>query len=129
MVDFNNDATIATPAADVVRILILQRRDYYIEATEAYEKLAIMNATADISVVKARVRALYRELYAALKRTMSQEDFRILNTRIQSTEFKDIDAAYEQMAEWLDKTNLIRIDTKRQYDTTIVTEEDAEKGL
>jgi hypothetical protein len=133
MVDFNNEATVTTPANDVVRILILQRRNDFIEAFEHYEKLRFSNPDNEdaqyLPPVKARIRSLFRELQAALKRTMTPIEYTELKLITASSKITDIELAYETINEWLDKKQLVRIDNKQQYDHTRVAEEDEVMGV
>jgi hypothetical protein len=131
MVDFNNDATVATPATDVVRILILQRRNDCIEAIEAYIRNLGKTGSADPYEVRARIHSLFLELQAALRRRLSVEEYHAVRVLVinHHTAIIDLVRCFEFMNQWLDENKLIRIDTKKQYDSTIVTEEDGEKGL
>lgn len=133
MVDFNNEATVATPANDVIRILILQRRNDFIEAFEHYEKLRFLNPDNDDSSykapVRARLRSLYRELQASLKRTIPTAEYHDLRTRLFSDNITEIESAFETINEWLDKKKLVRVDNKPDYDTSDVVTEDELEGL
>jgi hypothetical protein len=131
MVDFNNDATVATPATDVIRILILQRRNDCIEAIEAYMRNLGKMGAADPYEVRARIYSLYLELQAALRRRLPEAEYQALRVLVVNhyTAIIDLVRCFEFMNQWLDENKLIRIDTKKQYDSTLVTEEDGEKGL
>ena len=142
MVDFQNEATVSTPAADIVRILILQRRNDVIDAIEAYHRNKFKGTPAETYEVRARLYSLFLEVQAALQRKAKenpelQEEYALLDQTIKGDadyQRDDDDAnhliqCFEYINTWLDTNKLIRIDTKKQYDTTRVSDEDAEKGL
>jgi hypothetical protein len=134
MVDFNSESTVATPANDVIRILILQRRNDFIEAIENYEKLRFVNPENDdtiyIAPVRARIRSLFRELQAAFKRTLTTEEYLLLQSYInRKSSITDIELGFEYINEWLDKKQLVRVDNRPSYDHTRVTEEDEIMGV
>ena len=74
MVDFDSGETVGTPASDIVRILLLQRRDYVIEAIEKYYQLKSGGVNHGLGVVRARLRSLFLEMQAALKRRKKEEE-------------------------------------------------------
>ena len=130
MVDFNNDTTIGTPAIDVERISILQRRYDVIEALEDYRKKRMMGAQVPIAIVRARVLTLFIEIQAYLKRKLSKEDYNSLfNICMNSQDEGEILNAIFKINEELDALRLIRIDTQKVYDSTSVEEEDEMKGF
>ena len=61
MVDFNNEATIGTPAANVVKILILQARANAIEALEFYNKRTSLGVEANQTTLKDRLGSWFLE--------------------------------------------------------------------
>lgn len=123
MVDFNNESTITTPAADVVKILILQRRNDFLEALEAYNKEKARGIQTDISIVKSRLMSLFLEIQPALRRTYSAEDYEELQVLIDARDEQEIIRAFIAINTWLDDKKLIRIDTRKQYDRTIAENE------
>jgi len=132
MVDFNNETTIGTSAWDIVRVLILQRRNDLIEAIEYYNKLECRNTDGDLSIVQARLHSLFNELQASLKRRWNgpkDTRYKDLIDKIKSDKFKDIIDAFYILNEYLDEINLTRIDTRKQYDGSRVEEENKERGL
>ena len=130
MVDFNNEATIGTPAIDIVRVLVLQRRADLFEAMEDYKKTLDMGQDKGLSVVKARLFSLFMEIQAQLKRRNPPEVYNnLLNTILNSENETDVFNAIYSVNEYLDKIRLTMLDTRRDYDTTIAEEENEEKGL
>lgn len=129
MVDFNNEATIGTPAGDVVKILILQRHYDLLEAVEHYNKQVAMGQEANISTVKARLYTLFIQIQAMLKRRLPSKEYEDFKEQIQSDDDQKILEAIYRINEELDKINLTKIDTKKVYDSTNVEKENKVKGL
>lgn len=129
MVDFDNETTISTPASEVIKILILQRRYDMFESLEKYNKLRSQNMEADPSPLKARLFTLFLEIQAGLKRRIPEEEYKKLIKNISSNEEADIMEAIYKINEELDKINLTKIDTRKVYDSTRVEKENRVKGL
>lgn len=118
MVNFNNDTTVGTPAVDVVRILILQRRSDVIEALEQYNKMEYKCLDPDLSVVRARLYSLFIELQAGLKRRLKPDIYSKLEQDIYSPEKNKILEALVFINGYLDDIRLIRLDNKPHVDGT-----------
>lgn len=129
MVDFNNETTIGTPALDVVKILILQRRYDVFEALESYNKLKFKNAEGDLSILRSRLFSLFLEIQASIKRRLKEEEYTALFNKIQSESEEDLKEAIYIINTELDNINLTKIDTRRQFDTTQMLKENRYKGL
>lgn len=128
MVDFDNEATIGTPAIDVERISILQRRYDVIEALEDYKKKRYMGSGSPISYVRARLFSLFVEIQAYLKRAMTKEDYgMLLDTCLKGKDEIELIEAIFKINEMLDALRLIRIDTHKVYDSTDVEAENKMK--
>lgn len=128
MVDYNNETTVTRPAADVARIQILERRANVIEAFEFYQKKDANGIHMDLGVIQSRLYGLFLELQAALKRRETTGYGKVLN-QVKGRKYDDLLEAFLFINEYLDKINLTKIDTNRTYDSTLVAEEDREKGL
>lgn len=129
MVDFNNEATVSTPATDVVKILILQRRNDFIEAVEAYNKQNAGGIESDPSIVKARLLSLYMEIQPALERSQKEDELNNIQLLLDSNDYLDFLRCFFIINRWLDRTRLIRIDTKKSYDRTIAELENKNYNL
>jgi hypothetical protein len=126
---FNSEATISTPAIDIVRVLVLQRCDNAIEAIELYKKkdgLSINYPTAEAS---ARIYSLYLLIRNILQRKLKKENFKELSIKVKSNKINDILDAFETMLTVLDAIRLTRLDTGKEIDTTSVEDENNESGL
>lgn len=129
MVDFENETTIGTPAVDIVRVLILQRRADLFEAWESYNKEENQEIQTDLSIVKARLSTLFLELQGGLKRRLKPLVYNKLVKDLESKEADELMKITLTLNEYLDGLNLTKIDTKKKYDKTRVEEEHKAKRL
>lgn len=114
MVDFDSEATIATPAVDVKRILVLQDRQFLKEAMEAYRKTDLSGVNTDTNIISSRLYSMFLEIRSGIRRHLSQKDYERLITLVDTNEFKAISEAYDIMDTWLDEIGLTRIDVKQK---------------
>lgn len=129
MVDFNNDTTIGTPASDVEKISILQRRYDFIEAWEDYKKKKYRGIASPTDVIKVRLMSLFLEIQAMLKRRQKAEDYKDLYDKCMGgKDDKAILEAFITINEFIDVLRLTRIDTQKIYDSLDVEAENMEKG-
>lgn len=130
MVDFNNETTIGTPSADVVKILILEKRNNLFEAFEDFMKKDVENIAMTKGIVQARLITLFLELQASLKRKMNEEDYaKLVSDVFGKPDLDKIKEIIYLINEYLDTMGLTKIDTKKQYDTSKTAAEDKEKGF
>lgn len=122
MVDFNNETTVSTPAVDVVRILILQRRNDVIESIEHYYKTAESNVEADLGVIKARILSLYLELQGLVDKKLDEE-IQALSVEIFDSDIKELLDVFTKINKLLYDINLTKIDVRLDYDTTDIEAE------
>lgn len=129
MVDFNNDVTIGTPAVDVERISILQRRYDLLEALEDYKKKKFQGSNTNMSIVRARLISYFLEIQAILKRRLKDPEYIEVISKVFSSdnELEILDLIYK-FNEMLDDIRLIRIDNKRLYDPGNVEAENEAQG-
>lgn len=133
MVDFNSETTITRPAADVCKIVILQRRYDFLEAlTEVYVRQA-NNSSLNLGHAKALLSILAKELGAMFRGRFSKKDgetWADLLTDITGAEnIETLTAAFDRLDAELYRMGLTKIDTGREYDSTLVETENREKGL
>lgn len=140
--------TVASAPHDLLKIIILERRKFFIDAFERYNrnKYSNRNSAPELARLRAEMYSLFLELQAALRRDLGQktmEDFpgnanskeekteayAWLRDKVKSKDTEDLEAAYFFLNDWLDDKKFIRIDTKRQYDRTRVETENREKSL
>lgn len=129
MVDFNNEATVGTPATEVVKILLLQRRYDLMEALEKYYKDKFQQTETDLTIVKARLLTLFLEMQAGLKRRLKKTEYDLLIQKINADTESELNEAILTLNEELDKINLTKIDTRKVFDTSRALLENKVKGL
>ena len=132
MVDFNNETTVSTPAIDVVRILILQRRNDVLEAIEHYYKVDDSGAESDSGIVKSRIISLYLEIEGMIKKRTKDDDYKETHKaiiKIKQSGIADLIKIFSDFNMMLYDINLTKIDNKPEYDTTKVEGENALHSL
>lgn len=130
MVDFNAGETVATPAADIVRVLLLQRRDYVIDSLEQYHQNTARGVEAGLHIVRARLRSLFYEMQAALKRRAGKNGgYDELLELLEGKKITDLEKLFFYLNEELDTWKITRLDTQKRYDSTDVETENEAKKL
>ena len=129
MVDFNAESTVSTPAGDIERVLILQRRADLMEAIEDYLKKEAQGYAQLINIVRSRLFTLFLQVSGMLHRK-NPKAYETMKREIRGLD--DIEKVIEVTLEFndlLDDLGLTRIDTRTRYDKTRVEIENKEKGL
>ena len=119
---------IAVSPATLVKISLLERRKYVIDALEFIYKQRRRGITPDISILSSRVIALFFELYEELER-FYKEKFKELEKEVMSEKALDLENAVKKINRWFDEKRLTRIDTVQRYDSTMAEIENLAKGL
>lgn len=129
MVDFNNETTIGTPAVDVERISILQRRYDLLEMYEDYKKKRLSGCNASIGYVQARLITMFLEIQSMIKRRKPTE-YEGIKSLVFSEKIKEeqILEAIDIINTLLDEMHLTKIDNKEVYNKFRVEEENKVKG-
>lgn len=139
MVDFHNETTIGTPAVDVQRITVLQRRYDLFEALEDHMKRTKIGGAFPIAYVEARLFTLFMEVEPMLKRHLKKnEEGKVkyiklrdicLHETKEEISKKEILWAIFQLNRFLDDPlRITRLDTKQQYDPQDMEGENDVKG-
>lgn len=122
MVDFNNDNTIGTPATDIIRVLILEKRTNIIEVLENINKREASD-NYDTGVLRARIQSLYWEIEGMLKRKAEKDkDFKDIYSKLitdlfdRKTSLERLQEIFSEINNYLDFIRLTRIDNREQYD-------------
>lgn len=137
MVDFNNDATIGTPAVNIVKILLLQARANVLESFEFYNKKISQGIEADQSHLKARILTWFLEHQSYLKRTLKKEQYKeILEKMKKDFLFNEKELSKEKFLDMvmelnniMDNLRLTRVDLKKQYDKSDIEEDNKQNEL
>ena len=118
MVNFDNDNTIGTPAIDIVRVLVLEKRTNIIEVLESINKREGEDSF-DNHVLKARIQSLYWELEGMLKRKKLDKEISLLIFTKES-DYDNLVKAFSMINTHMDAIRLTRIDTRNVVDRTRV---------
>lgn len=131
MVNFEDSTTISTPSYEVEKITILQRRYDLLESLEYYEKLMFSGGTSDSSksLVRARLRTLFRQLKPVIRRKLTPTDFKAILHKLNSNEEADIYYCVDEVLDFIDKLKITRIDNAKDLDTSQFEEMNKSKGL
>lgn len=136
MVDYNNNNTIATPAIDINRIQILERRAYVIQALKDYYRYRSSGASSNTINVRCNLVALFYELQETIRRKYKdckelsyQEMYDILFPKKGQSNFEDVIKVWHKINFMLGEMNLTKVDTRKEYDTTDVEEENRVQSL
>lgn len=132
MVDFNNEATVATPPGDVVKIVVLERREQCIEAIESYYNVEATNLETHqrVAVMRARVMAFWYQVQAMAYRRLDEEVYEsVVEDMRASKKADDLLLAFEWLNSFVDEMGLTMIDTRAKYDRTRVEDANKKKGL
>ena len=114
MVDFNNDVTVGTPAVDIVRVLILQRRNDVIEAFEHYYKQEEVGYDQEVAPIRARLKSLFLEIAAMITRHEGKGAGPEIWKSIESGEVDELLDVFIRLNFLLDDVKLTRIDLKKK---------------
>ena len=134
MVDFNNETTISVPAADIVRVLMLQRRNDCIEAREKLMSMGSKGFQVDSSIYRSRLFSYFMELEGMLFRRFEKVEvskglsrYAWVLGRLGSKEAAELDEVFFFFNHLLDEIQLTKIDSKKQFDSSRVEIENREK--
>lgn len=127
MVDFNNETTVTQSPTELVKIMLLERRKYVIDAIEHYYKNTSNGIKPAIGVIKSRLLALFYELKPSL--TSADVDTVKLAKELDVKDIKELLNAFDTLNQYFYDLQLTKIDYKKLIDTTNVEIENLEKGL
>jgi hypothetical protein len=131
MVDFNNETSVSTPATNIVKILVLEARYNSLLALEFYNSKISAGINSEQATLRARLGTWFMEHQAYLKRTLIKEEDKKLYKKIKDNIFfkknnlnnEDILEAVEYLNKIIDLLKINKLDTRQQYDTTDVEED------
>jgi len=121
--------TTSTPPSDILKIMILQRRDDALSAIESYYKYMYSGATPPSHIVRSRVGSLFFDLEPCLRRSLSAGDYKHLSDYIFSDKAAIVILGFRELNAVLDQLKITRLDNNPRIDTTIVENENSIKGL
>lgn len=130
MVDYNATSTISTPPGDVLKLQIMERRHYCINAIEQYNKITQRGGSEEaIHVVKGSVYSLFLELEGSLRDSLSEQKVTVLNQKAISNDYGTLVQAFSEMNVFLYEKRLTKFDTRKDVDQTLVEAVNFEHGL
>lgn len=129
MVDFNNETTISTPAVDIVRVLILQKRENVIDAIEDYTKKISLGYSESTNIIKARLNSLFLENEFLFKARLTAEEYKIVEDSLGSNDIKKLKDSFRLMNRAFYDIKLTKIDTKKEYDNRDIEMDNRENSL
>jgi hypothetical protein len=129
MVDYKNEKTISTPLSDVLKISILEKRDYVMQALKKYYIDSRVYDKRKPEAFSSGVIQLFYMVRAMLKQDLNEKDFKKLEATILNSDFKIVLEAFNQLEDYLHEKNITKIDSKKLYDTTSWEAENNAKGL
>ena len=119
MVDFNNETTISRPADEIVKILILERRQHVFDMLEFHDKKSGVGVDVDIAIVRSRVWALFLQIRATYKRHKPDE-YKRLYALCRGRKIEELIRAVEDIDDFLDDLQLTRFDNKVKLGGNII---------
>ena len=137
MVDFNSDGALGTNRSHILDLVVLQRRDDFINAYEEYRFSVLQNGSdsaTKLFKLKSRLESILLEIDRLLFRRVKEvhkTTYEELKTLINSDEVKidNVMRAFNLINLILDELNITRIDTRRKIDYTDIEASNTSKGL
>jgi hypothetical protein len=139
MVNFDNETTVATPPGDIVKVVVLERREQVIEALENYHSIEASGVDTGHkkAILKARLMAFWYEVEGMVKRRLSKAKggekdptYEEVKQGIREVEdFDDILTAFEWLNSFVDEMGLTFIDGRPKYDRTNIEDANQKKGM
>ena len=129
MVNFNNETTVTTAPRDIIKIIILERRKYVIDAIEDHYKTVGRGLTPDKSVLHGRLMGLFYEVEPMHKRSMSETEYQELKDKLFTKLQESHIEVFNRINNLMDKKGITKIDTRKDYDRTDAEAENEAFGL
>lgn len=131
MVNFNNETSVSTPATNIVKILLLEARYNSLIALEFYNSKVSAGISSDQALLRARLGTWFMEHQAYLLRTSTSTEEKKRYKEIKDNlffkkgnlEYNIILDIIECLNAVMDKLKINKLDTRKQYDTTNVEED------
>ena len=126
MVNFNNETTVSSPAANIVKLLVIEARYNSFLALEEYNSKISSSVNFNQGRLRARLSTWFLEHQAYLDRSFNKvEDIKEIGDVKKDIFFNKKDLEYDRILEIIvflnnimDKLRITKLDTKQQYDTT-----------
>lgn len=133
MVDFNSEGTMSKPPKEVMALIIIEKLYNFLEAEEERAKMQLNGASMGSAVSRARLRSLFLVTHEMLKRRIKEpkEFERVQKVCMELKEKVDepeLMQSFLTILQMLDDVQLIKLDTKPQYNRHRVEEANKHHG-
>jgi len=122
-------STIATPLIIDLKMSILTRWDTAIISIGNYKKLKSMGAGADKRAVITSVYSLFLTVRSSLRESKKEEEYKKISDVFEKECPEEYIKAFDEIDKFLYDKNIVKFDTKGNYDRTIVENANQNKGL
>ena len=125
------ESYIGVPPQDILKILLLTKRDNCLEAIESYYKQKNHVGNAPLHILRARLQALLLEVESMITRGLKPEEWDKLykDVFVEEADEQNLITAFRKINFILDAKRITRLDLGKEYDTTSIELENYEKGL
>jgi hypothetical protein len=120
---------ITNSPANLLKFIIIQKKDTVIEAIERYLEFSSHSRTTPTHYIRSRLNSLFLSVYSGLKRGLKKEEFTELDKLKDSDKFDDLYKAFIIIEVWLDNSKITRIDLYKEMDLSLVENENKMYGL
>lgn len=124
-------AFLTTPPDMVMKLMLLQKREGFIQAAMGLTKSSVLGGSIDSSRTAVWLTALWLETAAILKRDKQDAIEKKIQDSLDPSKTKSLKVdeivnghidAFLSLSDWLDKKGLTKWDTKGGYDTSKLAE-------
>jgi hypothetical protein len=129
MVNFDSDSTITTPPVDVLKILMLQRREDVFSAIESYKRDQTKGIESGTAHINSRLWGLWMQIEPSYKKNKSSQEYEDLKIQVESNDINELIKAIYNINAYLYEKQATRWDTKKTYDGSRSEIENRMKGL
>ena len=132
MVDFNSDGALGTNRSHILDLVILGRRDEWLNTFQKFQISKVENGSDQIrllNILRGIAQTMEFEIRETLKRRLNKEYDKFKEELYHSQEEKVLMNCFDQINTVLDKLQITRIDTRKQIDFTNIEESNTAKGL
>jgi len=128
MVDFNSEAAFSADKFHINNLLSIQRHAYAIDSLEKYDRLKLQNTQAPNNIVKASIKALFRQVKANFK-AVDKDNCIKCEELLKGKDLDNYLAAFDLIDFWLNESGTIRFVRIKNYDPSNPIAEDEAFGL
>jgi hypothetical protein len=129
MVDFNNEATLTTPLVDTVKLLIMESRENVLQSLRLYYKTKLMYNKDKPADFIASMREFFFRIESMLKNGKTEQELKQIESIVLGKDFNAVLTLFREFEKYLYDKGLTKIDNRKNYDSTLMEEENKGKGL